>query len=101
MKTKTFFLLCILAVLSISAAKAQNGVSKFVTVNEFNGEYQPCTGDYLFGSIVAESWLSSHNWLIKIRDAVVFGYNDPEGTIPSGNVYEYAGTSPGLNNYVS
>ena len=100
MKT-TFFLLSILAVLSINTANAQNGVSKYETVGEIKGDYLPCTGDYLYGSIVAENWLSSHNLLVKIRDAVVYGYKDAAGTIPSGNVYVYDGTSPGWNNFVA
>jgi len=101
MKTKTFLLLCMLAVLSVGAAKAQNGVSKYSQVGEINGEYLPCTGDYLKGIVVREVWESSHNFLIKFRVAEVTGYKDPACTIPSGNVYEYASTSPGLNNYVA
>jgi hypothetical protein len=101
MKTKTFLWVCILTVLSISTAIAQNRVSKFESAGAINGDYLECTGDYLYGSFVAENWASSHNFLIKIRDAVLYGYKDPAGTIPSGNVYEYAGTSPGLNNFVA
>jgi hypothetical protein len=100
MKTKTFLFLFMLAVLSISTAAAQNKVSKYERVITLNGSYFECTGDYLYGSYVVENWLSANNWLIKIRDAVLTGYKDPEGTIPSGNVYELEGTSPGLNNYV-
>jgi hypothetical protein len=100
MKTKTFLFLCMLAVLSISTARAQNRVTKYERVLTLNGSYLECTGDYLFGSYVVENWLSSNNWVVKIRDASLTGYKDPEGTIPSGNVYELEGTSPGLFNYV-
>jgi hypothetical protein len=100
MKTKTFLFLCMFAVLNISTAMAQNKVSKFERVLTLNGSYLECTGDYLFGSYVVENWISSNNWVAKVRDAVLTGYKDPEGTIPSGNVYELELTSPGWNNFV-
>lgn len=100
MKTKTFLLLCLLAVLGIGTAKAQNGVSKYVTLNVIDGDYLECTGDYLYGSVFVQTWLSPHNLLFKVRGATVYGYKDPAGTIPSGNVYEFSNTSPGWNNFV-
>jgi hypothetical protein len=101
MKTKTFLFLCMFAVLSISTAKAQNRVSKIESAGAINGDYLECTGDYLYGSFVTEVWLSSHDFLVKIRGAVLTGYKDPAGTIPSGNVYVEDGTSPGWSNYVA
>lgn len=101
MKTRAFLLLCIITALAGTNVKAQNGISKFETINPLKSVYMECTGDYLFGSVIVENILSSHNWVAKIRDNELVGYKDPEGNNPSGNIYQYDGTSPGLNNYVA
>jgi hypothetical protein len=96
MKThRVFILLCFIAFFTGITAQAQPPVMKFDVIMNFNGQ-QFCTTDYLWGDVVVENMLMSHNWVAKLRKGIVPGYIDAAGTIPSGNVYEVSQTAPGL-----
>jgi hypothetical protein len=96
MKTyRVFILLCIIALLTGNVVQAQPPVVKYDVIMNMNGQ-RICTEDYLWGDVVVENMLMSHNWVAKVRKAMVPGYLDAGGTILSGNVYELSQTVPGL-----
>jgi hypothetical protein len=105
MKTLKFVLLCFIVVFAIGTVKAQNSVIKEDVVLFICGESQkvPCTGDYICGSATFQFMFMKKNWIIKGKDSdsPMIGYHNPDGTDPSGNVYEISQVSPGLNNYVN
>jgi len=98
MKTlKIFIILCFIAAFTINPVKAQNRVDKQVVTLNLGGFYFECTGEYLYGDLAVEYSYMSHNWIAKVKKTMVTGYLDPEGTIPSGHVYEFSQNAPGLN----
>jgi len=96
MKTLKFFVvLCFIAAFAANNVNAQNRVLKQEVPIEIAGYiYCPCTGDYLYGTLIFDFITSSHNDISRLRDGILYGY-DETGTIPSGNVYEVSQISPG------
>jgi hypothetical protein len=98
MKTqKIFIVLCFIAAFAVIPVKAQNNVDKQVVTVNLGGYYLECTGDYLYGDLTGEYFFMSHNWIAKAKKTMVTGYLDPDGTILSGNVYEFSQNGVGLN----
>jgi hypothetical protein len=102
MKTFRFLIfLCFIAAFTVNNVKAQNSVVKEEVIVEMGGQLLDCTGDYLWGEIITEQFFMKNNWLAFSKKVDVKGYIDPEGTNPSGNVYQFnqMGTFPGGNGY--
>jgi hypothetical protein len=97
MKTKIFIMICLFVPFAANNVMAQNKVEKFETIVNMGGQVLPCTGDYLWGDVILENMVMSHNWIAKVRDATYKGYLDEAGTIESGRVYELLQTAPGLS----
>jgi|OpeIllAssembly_1097287.scaffolds.fasta_scaffold362635_1 hypothetical protein len=91
MKAKTFLffsIIAILVVISLNTARAQEGVLKFQMCNQLQGDENACVpGEYLFGTVCSDNFLSNHNWVTIDHGSIITGYLDKAGTIPSGNVY--------------
>jgi hypothetical protein len=90
MKTKTFFLLCFIAAFAINTVNAQNRVIKtdepYLICGE--GQFVPCTGDYMCGWLTFQVMNMKNQWIVKIKNATIKGYIDPNGEVESGKVYE-------------
>ena len=95
MKTKTFFLLCLFLGIGLTQLNAQseNSVQKFDWFGNLGGVYLPCTGEYLWGDLAFENMVSSHNIIVKLRNATVIAVDEFGNQT---NTYEFSQTYPGL-----
>ncbi len=102
MKTlKIFVVLCFIVAFAVNTLKAQNGAVKEEFYIDLGGQYFDCTGDYLCGYVILEVIITKNNYLAFSKKTDVTGYFDSNGSIPSGNIYEFnqMGITPGLNGW--